>query len=270
MHKGEPVILTGNQIGSISVEYLCRHLQETKRLLPSSAFITTIVSTELIKTIASSWKAAYFEVLTGFKYIGEMIHIWEQKNNPYQFIFGMEESYGFLLGSGVARDKDAIISSCLFAEIALFAKLQGKTFVDLLEDIYKKYGIFREEQKSLTFSPGKEGIETMQDLMRALRSSPPQLFCKESVILWEDYLTGLRHLALEGKTEPLLLPKSDVLLFRLKNGSRLVIRPSGTEPKIKLYGMVRKEYSGHLAEDIAACDSLVQALLEDAAQKLQN
>ncbi len=269
LHRGEPVILTGNQIASICVEYLCHHLQESGRLKPTCAFITTIVSTELIGQIAKAWKTACFEVLTGFKYIGEMIHVWETHNNPYTFIFGAEESYGYLLGSGVARDKDAIVSSCLFAEIALFAKSQGKTFVDFLEEIYKKYGVYREEQKSISFAPGKEGLDKMQNLMATLRKNLPQSVCGKPVAVIEDYLTSKRHFLQEKKSEPLTLPKSDVLLFRLADGSRLVIRPSGTEPKIKLYGSVKQEHPGDLKAAIADCDTRLNALLEDAAKELQ-
>lgn len=269
LHKGQPVILTGNQIASICVEYLCHHLKESGKLSPQCAFITTIVSTELFGQIAKAWKAACFEVLTGFKYIGEMIHIWEQNKNPYTFIFGAEESYGYLLGANVARDKDAIISSCLFAEIALFAKSQGKTFVDLLEEIYKKYGVYREDQKSVSFPPGKEGMDKMKSLMENLRKNPPQEVCGKQVVVLEDYLVGKRHLLQEKKSEALTLPKSDVLLFRLADGSRLVVRPSGTEPKIKLYGSVKQEKPTDLPAAIADCDKRLRALLEDAAKELQ-
>lgn len=269
LHHGKPVILTGNQIASICVEFLCRHLQEAGQLKPTSAFITTIVSTELIGTIARAWKASCFEVLTGFKYIGELIHVWETDNNPYTFIFGAEESYGYLFGSHVARDKDAIISSCMLSEIGLFAKTQGKTFVDLLEEIYKKYGVFREEQKSLSFPPGKEGLDKMHKIMEDLHKNIPKTFCGKQVVVVEDYLAGKRHLIKENKMEPLTLPKSDVLLFRLEDGSRLVIRPSGTEPKIKLYGSVRKEKPDNLPAAIADCDKRVNALLEDAAGEMK-
>ncbi len=269
LHHGEAQILTGNQIASICVEYLCKHLQELGKLQPTCAFITTIVSTEMISCIAKNWKATCFEVLTGFKFIGEMIHLWETSGNPYRFIFGAEESYGYLLGSDVARDKDAIISSCLFAEIALYAKSQGKTFVDLLEEIYKKYGVFREDQKSLSFPPSKEGFEKMERLMTALRKNPPQNFCGKAVIMIEDYLESTRHFIQEKKNESLTLPKSDVLLFRLQDGSRLVIRPSGTEPKIKLYGSVKQEKITDLSSTIIECDKRLQSLLENAAKELQ-
>jgi len=269
LHRGQPVILTGNQIASICVEYLCHHLHELGKLTPTCAFITTIVSTEMIGCIAKAWQAACFEVLTGFKYIGEMIHLWEMTNNPYTFIFGAEESYGYLLGSNVARDKDAIVSSCLFAEIALYAKSQGKTFVDLLEEIYKKYGVFREEQKSLSFPPSKEGFDAMQHLMTSLRKNPPQNFCGKQVVVLEDYLESKRHLLQEKKSESLILPKSDVLLFRLADFSRLVIRPSGTEPKVKIYGSVREEKIDDLPSTITACDERLRTLLEDAAKELQ-
>jgi len=269
LHRGEPVILTGNQVASICVEFLCKHLQQSGKLKPTSAFITTIVSTELIGQIAKEWKAACFDVLTGFKYIGEMIHNWETHNNPYTFIFGAEESYGYLFGSHVSRDKDAIISSCLLAEIALFAKSQGKTLVDYLEEIYKKYGVFREEQKSISFAPGKEGLDKMHALMQNLRSHKPETICGKKVIVLEDYLERKRHFLKEKRSEPLTLPKSDVLLFRLEDKSRLVIRPSGTEPKVKLYGSVTKQKPDDIRTAIAECDKRLQALLEDSARDLQ-
>jgi len=269
LHKGEPVILTGNQVASICVEFLCNHLHEAGKLKPTSAFITTIVSTELIGQIAKAWKAACFEVLTGFKYIGEMIHNWETHHNPYTFIFGAEESYGYLFGSHVSRDKDAIISSCLLAEITLFAKSQGKTLVDYMEEIYKKYGVFREEQKSISFAPGKEGLDKMCTLMQNLRSHKPETIGGKKVVVLEDYLERKRHFLKEKRSEPLTLPKSDVLLFRLEDKSRLVIRPSGTEPKVKLYGSVTKQKPDDIRAAISECDKRLQALLEDAARDLQ-
>ena len=140
---GKTVLFNGNEMAAICVDYLCEVLPKLKKMPPKGAFVTTIVTTELLKKIATTNHQACFEVLTGFKYIGEKIHEWEMSKDGYQFIFGAEESYGYLLGTH-SRDKDAIISSCLIAEIALYAKLHGQTLLDRLNQIYKKYGIFRE------------------------------------------------------------------------------------------------------------------------------
>ncbi|MDJ0651799.1 MAG: phospho-sugar mutase [Simkaniaceae bacterium] len=223
-HAEKSMILNGNEIASLCLFYLCH----TKSLPKNSATVTTIVTTELFKIIAESYGVTTFEVLTGFKYIGEKIHEWED-SQEFSFLFGAEESLGFLYGTH-SRDKDATIAACLIAEMALQLKLQNKTLVDLLSEIYKKYGPFLEEQLSLKFRAGKEGLETMERLMKELRANPPKAIEGQKVIDIEDYLTGNTHLP---------LPKSNVILFRLEDQSKFVIRPSGTEPKIKIYGLVR-------------------------------
>ncbi len=225
-HDEKPVILNGNQIASLCLFYLCN----TKSLPENSAAVTTIVTTELFKTIAESYGVTPFEVLTGFKYIGEKIHEWED-SKAFSFLFGAEESLGFLYGTH-SRDKDATITACLIAEMALQLKLQNKTLVDLLSEIYKKYGPFLEGQLSVKFSAGKEGMETMERLMKELRVNPPKEIEGQKVIDIEDYLTGKTAIP---------LPKSNVLLFRLEDQSKFIIRPSGTEPKIKIYGLVRHQ-----------------------------
>ncbi len=245
-HQGKSVLLNGNEIAAICVDYLSEVLPKIEK----GAFVTTIVSTPLLKKIAENNHMACFEVLTGFKYIGEKIHVWELSKEGYQFIFGAEESYGYLLGTH-ARDKDAIIAACLIAEITLHAKMQGETLVDLLNRIYKKYGIFREKQIAINFSPGKEGMEQMAAMMRRLRSSPPKTIHGQSVASIEDYMTQ--------KTD---LPKSDVLLLRLEDHTRLVIRPSGTEPKIKIYGSVSSENFESIESGIVECDVRLDRYLE--------
>ncbi|MBS3904596.1 MAG: phospho-sugar mutase [Simkania sp.] len=269
LHQGTPVILTGNEVASICVDYLCTTLKEQNRLTSHHAFITTIVSTELIGKISKAAGSAYFEVLTGFKYIGEKIHEWEVNKESYQFLFGAEESYGYLLGT-VARDKDAIISSCLLAEIALASKLNGQTLVDRLYAIYKTYGVHREGQLSLNFKPGKTGTEEITRWMTHLRNHPPRHLCGKTVLLVEDYLTSQQHNLATGTLSPLSLPTSDVLLFRFEGGSRLVVRPSGTEPKVKLYGSVCLPPNiKSLNEAIHSCDALLKEFLSSAKRDLQ-
>ncbi len=263
-HRGMPVILTGNEVASICVDYLC----SSDRLGPKDAFVTTIVSTELIGKIAKRAKTTYFEVLTGFKYIGQKIHEWETGQGNYHFIFGAEESYGYLLGT-VARDKDAIVSSCLVAEIALAAKVEGKTLVDRLNTIYETFGVHREAQKSLSFPPTKEGMEKMASTMHHLRAQTPERINGKRVLLLEDYLDRKRHDFSNKTIQPLTLPISDVLLFRLEDGSRLVVRPSGTEPKVKLYASVSlPPKKGSIDADIEQCDEMLKQLLTSAENDL--
>ncbi len=269
-HQGKSIPINGNEMAAICVHYLCEVLTKLAAMPSNGAFVTTIVTTELLKKIAGAYDVALFEVLTGFKYIGEKIHLWETSKESYQFIFGAEESYGYLLGTH-ARDKDAIISSCLIAEIALQAKLQGKTCIDLLHEIYKKYGIFREKQLSVNFLPGKEGMQQMASVMKKLRSHPPQTIGGIATVYIEDYEKRTRTFIPSGKIEKLDLPPSDVLLFRLADQSRLVIRPSGTEPKIKIYGGVSFETFESIPRGIQECDHhldhLLNALIPNVIRK---
>lgn len=269
MHQGKPVILNGNEVAAICTDFLCRVLTEQKKMPIHGAFVTTIVSTELIKQISSAYQKNCFEVLTGFKYIGEKIHQWETSEPTYQFLFGAEESYGYLIGTH-ARDKDAIVCSCFIAEIALHAKMQGKTLIDLLTQIYEKYGVFREKQSSLNFKPGEEEMEKMQKMMDALRNHPPQQINGSKILYLEDYKRGLRVHFTSSETEKLTLPRSDVLLFRLEDKCRIVIRPSGTEPKVKIYVSARIPPFEPIDEAIEKCDKKCDVLISQMTQILSS
>ncbi len=264
MHEGNPITFNGNETAAICVDYLCEVLSPPP---PKGAFVTTIVTTELLKKIAMAHHFDCFEVLTGFKYIGEKIHQWEQNKDARQFIFGAEESYGYLLGTH-ARDKDAIIISCLIAEIALYAKREKKTLVDRLHQIYKRYGIHREKQHSLNFKPGKEGMEEMSRLMSKLRFHLPQTIAGQTVVEIEDYASLQKTDVSTGKTEKINLPQSDVLLFRLQDQTRLVIRPSGTEPKIKIYASTSLQAPSNMAQGIAQCDAKLDQLIQSLQHDL--
>jgi phosphomannomutase len=259
-HKGKAVLLNGNEVAAICVDFLCVALPKLGKMPSNGAFVTTIVTTELLKKIAETHQVTCFEVLTGFKYIGEKIHLWETAGQKYQFLFGAEESYGYLLGTH-SRDKDAIIAACLLAEIALDAKSQGATLVDRLHQIYKKYGIFREKQLSIDFHPGAAGMEQIATMMRRLRTSFPKEILGQKVTCIEDYSAQTRLLVDSQKIEPLDLPKSDVLLFRLADQTRLVIRPSGTEPKLKIYGCVTSPSFTDLESGIKECDQRLDLFL---------
>lgn len=258
-HEGNPVILTGNEIASICLDYLCSH---KRNLSEKDAVITTIVSTPLLEKIAKASHLSFFQVLTGFKYIGEKIHQWETSKEGLHFLFGAEESYGYLIGT-VARDKDAIVSGCLIAEIALSAKMTGQTLVDLLHSIYKRFGVHRSGQRSLDFPSGPEGEKQRTHIMEELRQHPPKQLAEKNVLVLEDYLKRKRYDLKTGKTSSLKLPESDVLLFYLEDDSRLVIRPSGTEPKIKLYASVSLPPNDDLPLEkaISLCDRQLRARL---------
>jgi phosphomannomutase len=266
MHQGKPAILTGNEIGSLCVHFISETLKARQKIPPRGAFVTTIVSSDLMKTIADSFGIACFEVLTGFKFIAEKIHEWELSKNGYQFLFGAEESYGYLLGTA-ARDKDAILSSCLISEMALDAKLKKQTLIDRLHGLYKTYGIFREKQYSLTFTSGQEERTQIEGVMGNLRKKPPKQIAGQDVTGIEDYLSREKWDLTTNKREILTLPKSDVLLFRLNDGSKLVIRPSGTEPKIKLYCGVRMKNFTSVDEGLLECEKKLDALIQSFKQE---
>jgi len=249
------VALTGNQIACLCLHHICTALTARKEFPENAAFIKTIVTTELFSKIAKSFGGACFDVLTGFKYIAEKMTLWEQSFSGYQYIFGAEESYGYLFGTMV-RDKDAISSACLIAEVAALAKKQNLSLIDRLYQIYQKFGLHRETLVSLSFNEGEAGMDQMKLLMEKLRKNPPKTIGNIPVIKIEDYL------------KPTLLPKSDVLRFWLKDHSKLVIRPSGTEPKVKIYAEVRQEVQD-LDKDILACDGRLKKITDELCSVLR-
>lgn len=229
MHENQPILLTGNETAAICTEFLCQTLKKKGSLSSHAAVVTTIVSTDLLEAICQAYHIKCIKVLTGFKYIGECIREWEKSpNKSPSFLFGAEESYGYLYGTH-ARDKDGIIIGCLLAQIAAVCKAKGKTLFHFLCDIYKTYGIFADETLSVDFPPGKEGNDAMNSLLASLRAASPREILSKKVVEIVDFL----------QTEKTGLPKSNVLLFRLEEGSKIVVRPSGTEPKLKLYGGMR-------------------------------
>lgn len=257
LDRGKPVRLTGNQTACLCLHHICTSLTS---LPPNAAFIKTIVTTELFKVIAESFGGKCIDVLTGFKYIGEKIGIWEKSFDSYQFIFGAEESYGSLFGTFV-RDKDAVSASCLVAEMAALAKKQNLSLIDRLYQIYRKYGIHRESLTDLAFSETPEGMNQMQSLMKHLRADPPSHIDGQKIVTIEDYqLRKATHLV-TGKTHSLDLPESDVLRFWLEEGSKFVIRPSGTEPKVKIYAEVMEKKTTDIDHAIASCDKRLIKLI---------
>ncbi len=257
--EGAPFFFNGNEIACILLEHICHSLRETHTMPPKPMCVKTIVTTELFAAIAEHYEVGCCDVLTGFKYIGEKIAAWEKEElagqASHHYLFGGEESYGYLLGTH-ARDKDAIVSAACICEAALHMKLQGKTLVDLLYEIYQKHGIYREKLISLNFE-GRAGVEKMSQLMKKLRENPPQSIAGVAVDRVEDYLTHERTHLESGKKESLAFPRSNVLRFWLSDGTKIVIRPSGTEPKIKIYGALKEKH--HLSNRPALEKAILSA-----------
>ena len=242
---GEYVGFTGNMSGMLIEEYILRERKATGTMPENPALVTTIVTTNMSKAIAEDYGLRFIEVLTGFKYIGEQIKLFEQTgcNN---YVFGLEESYGCLAGTH-ARDKDAIVAVMCLCEVAAWCKKHNMTLWDQMLNLYEKYGYYKESQYSITMK-GIDGSKEIAALMEKLRSNPPKEFGDLKVKEFRDYKTG-KTLNLEtGETGETGLPESNVLYFDLTNDSWCCPRPSGTEPKIKFYMGVK----GNSLEDAAA------------------
>lgn len=248
MSNNEYKLLNGNQIASLLTYYNLEMLKQLNSL-PSNAFIVkTIVTTELMRKIADEYNVKTYDVLTGFKYIAELIRLKEGKE---KFICGGEESYGFLSADWV-RDKDAIMTSCQIAELQEYAAMNGKTLMDILEMLYEKYGYFLEDQKSISMT-GIEGMENMKKLMDNYRNNPPEMINNIPVVKILDYQISKAKNIKNNSIDNIDLPKSNVLQFILEDDTKITIRPSGTEPKIKYYfAIVRKNINNESFEQIWA------------------
>lgn len=241
-HGDSLVQLSGNQVACILLSHICEALTKTGTMPRDAAFTKTIVTTELFRVICQAYNATCVEVLSGFKYIAAEILKWESSMsaNRFSFVFGGEDSCGYLLGTSV-RDKDGVLIAALACEAALHAKRQGKTLVDTLHDLYRQHGVYAEDMLSITFGESKEGKDKMSASISQLRRHLPNQIGGLDVSFIDDYTTSMRTELKTGKTERLLLPVSNVLTLWLTDGTKLVVRPSGTEPKVKLYcGLVDK------------------------------
>ena len=236
--KGEFILLNGNQTGVILIWYILSQLKERKKYKGNEYIIKTIVTTDLMERIAEGYNVQYFNVLTGFKFFAELIR---ENEGTKKYIGGGEESYGFLPGDYV-RDKDAVASCALAAEATAWAKSNGMTLFELLLDIYVKYGFYKEKLINIVRT-GKEGADEIIAMMTEYRNNPPEKINNSRVVKVNDYETQVSHDILKGTKTSINLIKSDVLQFFLADGTKISVRPSGTEPKIKFYFSVNTKLS---------------------------
>jgi phosphoglucomutase len=229
--SGEVRMLSGNQIGCLLLDYICSQKKERGELPANGAAVSSIVSTDMAKAICRDFNIAHIEVLTGFKFIAEQIQRFED-TGEHTFLFGFEESYGFLSGTEV-RDKDGVNAVMLIAEAAAYYKARGMTLADAADELGRKYGFYGDLIKSATLA-GKDGREKIDAAMKRLRAEKPGAIGGSKVLAARDYLKGTRETA-DGEVTPAGLPESDVLYYELEGGAWVCVRPSGTEPKIKVY-----------------------------------
>jgi len=254
--SGEYKAFTGNMSGMLIAEYILRELTATGRMPRNPALVKTIVTTNLADPIAAEYNVKLIEVLTGFKYIGEQIK-WFEQNNSYNYVFGLEESYGCLAGTH-ARDKDAVVAVMCLCEVAAYCKKQGITVWDQMINIYEKYGYFAEGMHTVTLK-GIEGADKIKSIMEKIRSNPPRSFAGLNVISFRDYkMNEITDISSGDKSET-GLPKSNVLYFDLENNAWCCMRPSGTEPKIKFYMGVK---GADLKDAEIKLDELKKAVIE--------
>ena len=227
------VLFSGNEVGALLLEYIASQRTALGTMPEKPVTIKTIVTTDIIKAIAKEYGIEVIEVLTGFKFIGEQIGFLEAKGEEDRYIFGFEESYGYLAGSYV-RDKDAVVASMLIVEMAAYYRTKGISLIQARENLYKKYGVYAHSQQSFVCE-GASGMEKMKEIMGGLRANHPTEIGGLKVTVFEDYIASTSKNVETGEVTAITLPKSDVLSFKLTDGASVVIRPSGTEPKIKAY-----------------------------------
>lgn len=257
--KGSYSPLTGNQIGALLCNYILVALKEKKALPPNGGVVKTIVTSDLSKAICKAFGVRLFETLTGFKYIGEIIGQWEE-NHKHSFLLGFEESYGYLAGTFV-RDKDGVIAASLIAEMALFYQEQNLTLIQALEVLFKQYGYSKEKLISITL-PGAQGQKQIGEIMAKLRREGQNLLEGLGLKTIEDYGFSTATDCVTGQTTALILPESDVLKFIFDEGNWLTFRPSGTEPKMKIYAAVLEQSQKEADEKINLYEALAQRLVQ--------
>ena len=231
--NGGYALFSGNEVGAMLLEYICSQRIKKGTMPKDPVTVKTIVTTDIVNLIAKEYGVEVIDVLTGFKFIGEQIGFLEAKGEENRYLFGFEESYGYLSGSYV-RDKDAVDASMLICEMAAYYRTQGITLMQARENMYKKYGMFLQTLYSFEFE-GESGMKRMEEIMTNLRNNHPTSIGGLKVERFEDYKASTSKNIATGEIKELTLPKSNVLAFFLENGCKAIVRPSGTEPKIKTY-----------------------------------
>lgn len=259
--SGNYVSFTGNMSGMLIAEYILKERTATGTMPENPALVETIVTTDMAKVIAQAYGVHLIEVLTGFKYIGEQIRLFEE-NHTYNYVFGLEESYGCLAGT-YARDKDACVAVMMLCEVASWYKKQGKTLWDAMLAMYEKYGYFKEGLETITLK-GMDGAQQIQQMMAEAREHLPQQIGDAKVLAVRDYKTDVRYDMTDGSKSATGLPTSNVLYYELEDHSWCCVRPSGTEPKIKFYFGVK---GTSLSDAEAKLDSLQKAMMALFEQK---
>ena len=253
--SGNYVSFTGNMSGMLIAEYILKERTATGTMPENPALVETIVTTDMAKVIAQAYGVHLIEVLTGFKYIGEQIRLFEE-NHTYNYVFGLEESYGCLAGT-YARDKDACVAVMMLCEVASWYKKQGKTLWDAMLAMYEKYGYFKEGLETITLK-GMDGAQQIQQMMAEAREHLPQQIGDAKVLAVRDYKTDIRYDMTDGSKSATGLPTSNVLYYELEDHSWCCVRPSGTEPKIKFYFGVK---GTSLSDAEAKLDGLQKAMM---------
>ncbi len=258
--KDEWVLFNGNMTGTLIINYMLTAWKNAGKLTGSQYIVKTVVTSYLIDRIADSYGVECFNTLTGFKYIGELI---TKLKGEKEFIAGGEESYGYLIGEHV-RDKDAIVSAVIIAEMAAYYKDQGSSLFEALVAMYVEHGFFKEKLVSVT-RKGKAGAEEIQQMMANFRSNPPATLGGSKVVILKDYQQSVEKDLVSGESTPIDLPKSNVLQFVTEDGGIVTARPSGTEPKIKFYCSVNTELESadKYHETAASLDFVIDSILKD-------
>lgn len=259
-HDGEYKLMSGNEVGAMMLNYLLSQKKEKGLLSENSIAVKSFVSTDLAEVIARKYNCTFKNLLTGFKYIGELITQLEAEGRADDFVMGFEESYGYLAGTH-ARDKDAVVASMLICEMAAYYKTQGKSLAEVMDDIYDEFGYYYNTVSSYTFE-GASGMEKMAAIMDGLRNNAPSSFGSMDVTVIDDYKTSVSTVLADNSTSKIDLPKSNVLAYTLTDGNKIIVRPSGTEPKIKAYitaiGKTKEEAKEIADRLIADADALMK------------
>ena len=255
----EYVLLTGNQVGILLTDYIAKTRKELGTLPENPIMVKSIVSSSLADAVAASHGVETINVLTGFKYIGTEIKKLEEKGEEERFILGFEESYGYLVGSAV-RDKDAVVATLLISEMAAYYRSIGSSINKALQDIYAKFGYYLNKVDSYEFE-GLSGMDKMKDIMQGLRDKPLAKLGSLPVVAREDYKTLVHKDELTGEEWHIDLPNANILIYYLEGGHQVIVRPSGTEPKIKVYYSIKGKDMAEATEVKADIDTVIKAVL---------